>query len=85
VYKEIRHLIRKMSRVNPLWCAPRIHGNCPRWASTSVKRAWASTWHAGESHGRKTWQTVLENHVKTMVSIDFFTVPIIRYQVLYDS
>ena len=29
------------------------------------------------------WRTFLENHVKTMVSADFFTVPTIRFQVLY--
>ena len=31
----------------------------------------------------QTWRTFLENHVKTMVSVDFFTVPTIRFQVLY--
>jgi hypothetical protein len=31
----------------------------------------------------QTWRTFLENHVKTTVSIDFFTVPTIRFQVLY--
>jgi transposase InsO family protein len=31
----------------------------------------------------QTWKTFLENHVKTMASIDFFTVPTIRFQVLY--
>ena len=31
----------------------------------------------------QTWRTFLENRVKTMVSVDFFTVPTIRFQVLY--
>jgi putative transposase len=31
----------------------------------------------------QTWRTFLDNHVKTMVSVDFFTVPTIRFQVLY--
>ena len=31
----------------------------------------------------QTWRTFLENHVKTMVSVDFFTVPTIRFQILY--
>ena len=39
------------------------------------------------ARGRKppsqTWRTFVENHVKTMVSVDFFTVPTIRFQVLY--
>jgi putative transposase len=31
----------------------------------------------------QTWRTFLRNHVATMVSVDFFTVPTIRFQVLY--
>src|SRR6202042_1826680 len=31
----------------------------------------------------QTWRTFLDNHVKTMVSVDFFTVPTIRFQILY--
>jgi hypothetical protein len=38
-------------------------------------------------HGRKppsqTWRTFLQNHAKQLVSIDFFTVPTIRFQILY--
>jgi len=36
-----------------------------------------------QAPGRQTWRTFLENHLKTMVSVDFFTVPTIRFQVLY--
>src|SRR5260370_10449441 len=31
----------------------------------------------------QTWRTFLENHGNSMVSIDFFTVPTIRFQILY--
>ena len=31
----------------------------------------------------QTWRTFLDNHAKTLVSVDFFTVPTIRFQVLY--
>lgn len=31
----------------------------------------------------QTWRTFLNNHVKDLVSVDFFTVPTIRFQVLY--
>ena len=38
-------------------------------------------------HGSKppsqTWRTFLENHLKSVVSIDFFTVPTLRFQILY--
>ena len=31
----------------------------------------------------QTWRTFLDNHVHNLVSVDFFTVPTIRFQVLY--
>ena len=31
----------------------------------------------------QTWRTFLDNYLKTMVSVDFFTVPTIRFQILY--
>jgi hypothetical protein len=31
----------------------------------------------------QTWQTFLDNQLKNLVSVDFFTVPTIRIQVLY--
>ena len=81
--KKIRQLIRKMSRDNPLWGAPRIHGELLKLGidigETSVGKYIARR----RKPPSQTWQTFLENHVKTMVSIDFFTVPTIRFQVLY--
>ena len=80
---EIRKLIRKMSRENLLWGAPRIHGELLKLGievgETSVSKYIVR-------HRRppsQTWRTFLENHIKSMVSIDFFTVPTIRFQVLY--
>src|SRR5215467_11042096 len=32
---------------------------------------------------RQTWRTFLDNHLKTMVSVDFLVVPTIRFQILY--
>jgi hypothetical protein len=37
----------------------------------------------GHKPPSQTWRTFLKNHVRTMVSVDFFTVPTIRFQVLY--
>jgi hypothetical protein len=31
----------------------------------------------------QTWRTFLENHLRDLVSVDFFIVPTIRFQVLY--
>jgi putative transposase len=83
VAKEVRELIRRICHENPLWGAPRIHGELLKLGidvgETSVGKYMV--------HGRKppsqTWRTFLENHVKTMVSVDFFTLPTIRFQILY--
>src|SRR5262249_51793160 len=76
-------LIRRMSRDNPLWGAPRIHGELLKLGidigETSVGKYLVRRRHPPS----QTWKSFLENHVKTMVSIDFFIVPTIRFQVLY--
>jgi transposase InsO family protein len=83
VSNEVRELIRKLSRENPLWGAPRIHGELLKLGidvgETSVGKYMV---HARRPPSQ-TWRTFLENHVKTMVSVDFFTVPTIRFQILY--
>jgi len=83
VPKEIWKLIRKMSRENPLWGAPRIHGELLKLGiiigETSVSKYMVHR----RNPPSQTWRTFLENHLKTTVSIDFFTVPTIRFQVLY--
>lgn len=72
-----------MSLENALWDAPRIHGELLKLGievgETSVSKYMVR-------HRRppsQTWRTFLENHVKTLVSVDFFTVPTIRFQILY--
>ena len=81
VPKEGRQLIRSMSRQNPLWGAPRIHGELLKLGihigETSVSKYLVRR-HNPPS---QTWRTFLDNHVKSMVSVDFFTVPTIRFQV----
>jgi transposase InsO family protein len=83
VCQETRKLIRQMSRDNPLWGAPRIHGELLKLGidigETSVGKYMAR----GRKPPSQTWRTFLENHLKTMVSVDFFTVPTIRFQLLY--
>ena len=81
--EEVRQLIRTMSCENPLWGAPRIHGELLKLGidigETSVSKYLVRR-HKPPS---QTWRTLLDNHVKSMVSVDLFTVPTIRFQVLY--
>src|SRR4029077_13828470 len=83
VSKEIRQLIRKMSRENPLWGAPRIHGELLKLGIDIGETSVGKYMVPRRKPPSQTWRTFLENHVKTMVSVDFFTVPTIRFQILY--
>ncbi len=80
---DVRALIRTMSEANPLWGAPRLHGELLKLGidigETSVSKYMARH----RKPPSQTWRTFLENHCKDLVSVDFFTVPTIRFQVLY--
>jgi putative transposase len=83
VSKEIRQLIRKMSRENPLWGAPRIHGELLKLGIDIGETSVGKYIVRRRKPPSQNWRTFLENHVKTMVSVDFFTVPTLQFQVLY--
>src|SRR5215471_12355373 len=82
VPKDVRKLIRKLSHENPLWGAPRIHGELLK-LGIDIGETSVGNMARRRKPPSQTWKTFLENHVKTTVSIDFFTVPTIRFQVLY--
>jgi transposase InsO family protein len=80
---EIRALIRRMSRENPGWGAPRIHGELLK-LGIDIGETSVSKYLAGRRKPpSQTWRTFLQNHLQSLVSVDFFTVPTIRFQVLY--
>jgi hypothetical protein len=83
VTPEVRELIRKMSRENPFWGAPRIHGELLKLGIDIGETSVGKYMVRAKKPPSQSWLTFLENHVKTMVSVDFFTVPTIRFQVLY--
>jgi putative transposase len=83
VPQEIRDLIRMLSRNNPRWGAPRIHGELLKLGIEITEPTVAKYMVRHHKPPSQTWRTFLENHVKTMVSVDFFTVPTIRFEILY--
>jgi putative transposase len=83
VPQDVRELIGKMSRDNPLWGAPRIHGELLKLDIDIGETSVGKYMVRGRKPPSQTWRTFLENHVKTVVSVDFFTVPKFRFQVLY--
>lgn len=83
VAREVRDLIRRLSRENPLWGAPHIHGELLKLGIPIGETSVAKYMVRHRKPPSQTWRTFLDNHLKTLVSIDFFTVPTIRFQVLY--
>ena len=83
VPKDIRDLIRTMSRENPLWGAPRIHSELLKLGINIGETSVSKYMVRRRKPPSQTWRTFLENHMKSMVSVDFFTVPTIRFQILY--
>jgi hypothetical protein len=74
---EIRRLIREMSIANPLWGAPRIHGELLKLGidvgQTSVAKYMARR-RGPPSQG---WKTFLRNHADGIAAMDLFGVPTI--------
>ncbi len=80
---EIRQLIRAMSLANPLWGAPRIHGELLKLGidvgQTSVAKYMARH-RRPPSQG---WKTFLRNHADGIASMDLFVVPTLSFRLLY--
>src|SRR5437870_11713987 len=75
--------IRCMSQANPLWGAPRIHGELLK---LGIKVAPSTVAKYLRRHGKPpspTWRAFLVNHAEQMASIDFFTVPTATFRVLF--
>jgi putative transposase len=83
VSREVRDLIRRMSRENPLWGSPHIHGELLKLGIEISETSVAKYVARHRKPPSQTWRTFLDNHVQNLVSVDFFTVPTIRFQVLY--
>ncbi len=80
---EIRALIRRMSQANPLWGAPRIHGELLKLGVNVSQSTVAKYMVRHRKPPSQTWPTFLANHLSQMVSVDFFVVPTVTFQVLF--
>jgi putative transposase len=76
-------LVRKMAAANPLWGAPRIHGELLKLGFDIAERTVSRLMPKRRPQPSQTWRTFLSNHVRDLVSIDFFTVPTARRRVLF--
>ena len=83
VSKEIRDLIRNMSSANVLWGAPRLHAELLKLGIEVSQATVAKHMVKHRKPPSQTWRSFLENHVKQLVSVDFFVVPTLSFRILY--
>src|SRR5438309_8032553 len=79
----IRALVRRMAAANPLWGAPRIHAELLKLGLYLSERTLSRLMPKRRPLPSQTWRTFLANHVRDLVSFDFFTVPTARLRVLF--
>ncbi len=81
--KDIRELVCKMANANPTWGSPRIHGELQKLGIKISERTVARLMPKQRKPPSQTWRTFLDNHVKDLVSIDFFVVPTATFRILF--
>lgn len=75
-----------MAKANPLWGAPRIHGELLKLGIDYVSERTVSNIIKKDRPPKppsQTWRTFLKNHMHRSFAIDFFTVPTATFTVLY--
>src|SRR4030095_5215578 len=68
---QIRTLIKQMTQANPLWGAPRIHGELLKLGIDILARTVSRLMTKNRKPPSQTWRTFLDNHFRELVSIDF--------------
>jgi hypothetical protein len=74
---DTRNLVRQMSRENPLWGAPRIHGELLKLGVEIAQSSVAKYMERRRGPPSQGWRTFLHNHAPQIAAIDLFVVPTI--------
>ena len=80
---EIRTLIRQMSRANPLWGAPRIHGELPKLGIEVTQASVGRCLPRRPKAPSPTWRSFLRNHMTVIAAVDMFMVATVTFKLLY--
>jgi len=83
VDRETREPIARLHRENPLWGAPRIHGEL-LMLGIDVAESTVSTYLQKLPRlPSQNWRTFVRNHIHQSVAVDFAVVPTIKFSLLY--
>jgi transposase InsO family protein len=80
---DLRALIRRMSIENPLWGAPRIHGELLKLGFAIAQSSVAKYMVKRRGPPSQGWCTFLRNHAPEIAAMDLFVVPTIGFELLY--
>ena len=80
---DVRTLIRELSSANPLWGAPRIHGELLKLGISVSQSTVAKYMRRHARPPSQTWRTFLANHAKQIMAADFFVVPTVTFRLLF--
>src|SRR5258708_14245500 len=83
VEREIRDLIRQMSSANPLWGAPRIHGELLKLGIEISQATVAKYMVRRRGTPSQNWRTFLRNHTEGIAAIDMFVAASASFRLLY--
>jgi len=83
IEREVRDLIRRISRENPTWGAPRILSELMLLGHNVPEATVAKYMYRPRKPPSQNWRTFLNNHVPDIAACDFFTVPTVTFRVLY--
>ena len=72
-----------MSLDNPLWGAPRIHGELIMLGYEISESTVAKYMVRRKGRPNQNWKTFLQNHLGEIAAIDFLTVPTVTFKTLY--
>jgi putative transposase len=83
VSHDIRVLICEMSTANPLWGAPRIHGELQTLGLSVSQSTVAKYMRRPPRPLSQTWRTFLTNHASQIMAVDLFVVPTVTFRMLF--
>ena len=80
---DVRALIRELSTANPLWGAPRIHGELQKLGIAVSQSTVAKYMRRHPRPPSQTWRTFLTNHASQIMAADLFVVPTVTFRLLF--
>jgi len=81
--RGLRDLIRRMCRENPLWGAPRIHGELLMLGFDVAQSTVSKYMMRRRKPPSQSWKTFLRNHAEAIAAIDMCVVPTVTFERLF--